>query len=715
MSQRFKVADWTVHPRLNRITRGDETVQLEPKVMSVLVCLAESPGEAVQRDELLDRVWNGTHVTEDTLTRSIRQLRKAFDDDARDPEYIETIRKVGYRLIAPVDRRSAVPPAPPSRPETPAATASTGPPSRGIDRRGLAAAVVLVAAVALGVVWLGDAGRVSLSAEPVADERDPPARNNFPLTSYPGNEDDPAVSPDGRRVAFSWTGPEGGDRDVWVRSLEGGAPVPLTSHPGADHHPVWMPDGERLAFIRQADGGCEIFTVEVAGGTESALATCRGTGEIDYDFSPGGDWLARSWIVGPHGGIGIRLTQIEGAGERVLTEPASRIVDHTPRFSPDGSTVAFIRRRGAGVEDIWLIPAAGGPPRRLTHDNRGIVGHDWSADGGSIIFSSNRGGTYGLWRVAVDGGEPRWLAGGSWKVKHPSVARSGDIVAYENWIYEVNVWEARAGDVGSSDESRQVRRFASTQWDYSPRYSPDGSRVAFVSTRSGTYELWLADLDDDITVQLTRFGGPVLAAPRWSPDGGSIAFEAWRDGNADVWIVDALGGPARRLTSGADDELAPSFSADGSHVYYGSSRGGTWNVWRVPVSGDDDAEIILPLALAAMETPDGDGLVFVKDAEPGIWLRESGGGEETLLVQGIAPDDRESWAVDREGLLFVRRRPDESPWLVLQPVDGGPARPLMPLPEYADRGFDRHPEGETVLYARIDRAEADIMLLQNMR
>jgi DNA-binding winged helix-turn-helix (wHTH) protein len=98
----FLLEDWLVQPQLNRITRGDETVQLQPKIMAVLVCLAEAPGTVVMRETLFREVWAETYVTEHVLARSISILRKTFNDKPQNPRVIETIPKVGYRLIAAI-------------------------------------------------------------------------------------------------------------------------------------------------------------------------------------------------------------------------------------------------------------------------------------------------------------------------------------------------------------------------------------------------------------------------------------------------------------------------------------------------------------------------------------------------------------------------------------------------------------------------------------
>ncbi|HZB46211.1 MAG TPA: transcriptional regulator, partial [Pyrinomonadaceae bacterium] len=94
----FRVGDWLVQPRLNRVSQGATVVHVQPKIMDVLVLLAGRPGEVVTREQLFRTVWAGTHVTEHALARSISELRKIFRDSPRHPRVVETIPKIGYRL-----------------------------------------------------------------------------------------------------------------------------------------------------------------------------------------------------------------------------------------------------------------------------------------------------------------------------------------------------------------------------------------------------------------------------------------------------------------------------------------------------------------------------------------------------------------------------------------------------------------------------------------
>ena len=120
--------EWRVQPSLNRLTRGDATVRIEPKLMDVLLFLARRAGQVVSKDEIADAVWPGLFITESVITRAIAGLRRALDDDAREPRFIETIAKRGYRLlISPI---AAAPPRPATAPHPPV---TPGSPPRSVS------------------------------------------------------------------------------------------------------------------------------------------------------------------------------------------------------------------------------------------------------------------------------------------------------------------------------------------------------------------------------------------------------------------------------------------------------------------------------------------------------------------------------------------------------------------------------------------------------
>ena len=143
MSDRFRVGEWLVERQLNSLSAGEGTIQVEPKVMEVLVYLADNAARVLSRQEIMSAVWPDTHVTPDVLTYSISELRKALGDDARQPRFIQTVPRRGYRLIAPVAKELS-PAVPAAASEGPALETAV-PAGRGRARR----LVVSTAAAAL--------------------------------------------------------------------------------------------------------------------------------------------------------------------------------------------------------------------------------------------------------------------------------------------------------------------------------------------------------------------------------------------------------------------------------------------------------------------------------------------------------------------------------------------------------------------------------------
>jgi Tol biopolymer transport system component/DNA-binding winged helix-turn-helix (wHTH) protein len=697
----FRIADRVVQPALNRIVTPRGTLQLEPKLMQVLVRLAGSPGTVVTKEQLFRDVWDGAFVTEDVLTRAVGELRRAFDDDAARPRVIETIRKSGYRLVAAV--APVLPPPAASRPEV----------SNPMRRRPiLAVAIVLgLALAALVAVGINALSRSRRSAAGPMRVR--------PVATLPGNERDPAVSPDGTRVAFAWNGGSGDDYSLYVQLVDGQAPLRLTREPGVeDRVPAWSPDGQRLAFTRASHGSCRILLVSALGGEERPLAPC---GDPDYRhlaWSPDGRWLALA-RRDKGGSLAIELLSPDTLERRRVTKPPAAILgDSSPAFSPDGGALAFTRNITEGVDDLYRVPVSGGEPTRLTFDNRDTMGSAWSEDGKSLVFSSSRAGIYSLWRVPASGGEPTWVAGGGIKMKHPSTARAKNAVAFENWLYEVNLWRvpARPGPSPLTAGSPAPLRLtdANDEWNFEPAVSPDGGRIAFVSTRSGSPEIWVTGSDGGAATKLTSFGGARMETPRWSPDGRRLVFSARTDTRADLWVVDATGGVPDRLTTGPGDAVAPSWSQSGESIYFASRRSGTWQVWKLRVSDRAATAVTRDGGYAAKESPDGRSLYFTRASVPGIWRLATDGGPASRVVEALAPEDWANWEVGSDGLYFRELCAEhKEPAVVFLAFGSSHPVHLVPLPEQGWSGFSVAPDGSWLVYPRIDRHTCDIRLIEN--
>ncbi|GAB5518141.1 MAG: winged helix-turn-helix domain-containing protein [Rhodothermales bacterium] len=699
----FYIGAWRVQPRQNRIQGPDATARIEPKMMEVLRCLATHPGEVVTRDELLAVAWAGTVVSDDVLTRAISELRKVFGDDPRRPTVIETIPKTGYRLLLPVTpdyRGDSMPPQVPPLdlvvpPTRPTAEALSRPERR---RWAWVTGGVIALLTAIGGLMLSRWDSAPLTTY-----------HPIPLTTFVGSESGPVFSPDGHQVAFTWTGSDDDNRDIYVKLVGSETPLRLTDDPGHDHNPAWSPDGTQVAFMRHDAEGCTIYRVAALGGPATKLASCGANIYGDLAWSPDGTWLAFNDKTAPADAFSLHLLSPTTLEKRRLTSPPSDTWgDHDPAFSPDGTHLSFTRSVSEGMQDVYTILVDGTSETRLTHDSRNIMGHAWTSDGERLVFASNRVGRMGLWQMPASGGSPAWLGLGDGQARFPDLSRQKNRLAYVHATGTTNIWQ-----VPLDRTSTAAPLLASTRWDLHPQVSPDGTQIAFTSNRSGRYEIWRSDRDGRNAIQLTDFGGPFTSTPRWSPDGQALVFTARPNGQADLYRIDAEGSTPQPLTTAPSDEMAASWSPDGQWIYFSSNRSGTWEVWRMPTRGGEVELVTSDGGFGPVASPDGQWLYYTKHHTPGLWRMPRTGGSETQVLSTLDPRDWGSWVARDDGIIYVQRgRPTVIARHSL--ITSGTDTLYIPsqtIPTM-DPAFTISPDGAWLLFAQQEQKASDLMLVE---
>jgi Tol biopolymer transport system component len=569
----------------------------------------------------------------------------------------------------------------------------------------LACACVTVAALA----WIVSERRSSA-----------PTPSTVPLTTYPGVEGPPSLSPDGNQVAFERLG------DIFVKQVDSEATVQLTTTDGREYAPAWSPDGRQIAFTREGQG---IFVISPLGGGARKVADLRAPLLLKtMAWTPDGAALVISEMTSPVCASLFVVSIRTGAKTRLTWPPEPSIGDGWPAVSPDGTAVAFARYSQDTAANLYVVPLAGGQPRQLTSDSASIFGLTWVTRA-ELVFSSDRSGTLRLWRLEADSARVAVIDVTGDGARFPSVSRARDDgplrLAYQKLVENLDIRRAEIVGEGTPRHSLRASHsfIASTKSDDHPRYSPDGSRIAFVSNRSGTEEIWVCGSDGSNPVRLTSMGGPLVVGPEWSPDGRRIAFFAATGvaGRYAAYITDAEGGRASRFTAdGGDMEALPVWSRDGTWIYIASGRSGSVQIWKVPSRGGHAVQLTHGGGAEAFESPDGRTVYYTKVPEigPGLWTVPAAGGEEAAVLPSVRFG---YWAVAQNGIYFIDFGvPPDAP----RPVNfySFRSRHVIPVGTVEKTaawtntpGFAVSPDGRWLLYSSLESTDADLILVDRFR
>lgn len=658
----FQVADWQVHPSLNQLQRGGERTHLEPRLMYVLTCLASRPGAVISREQLLRTVWGDTIVCEEALTRAISDLRHAFGDDPQRPCFIETIRKGGYRLVAPVQplpqgQEALANSAASHRMGGELAPATEALASARRRRTGIVILAVILVMVA-GLIWLQSRLLPPPASSPI------PGR---PLTSYPGRETTPALSPDGKQLAFARDGGHGTGLDIYVQQVGADAHLRLTDMAGIELHPVWSPQGDRIAFIHVGQQRA-IYVVPFLGGEPRRLLT----GDVQVsglDWSADGRFLAYTQ-ESAQGYPAVHLLRLADLEVRLLTPPpvGSR-GDHAPLFSPDGRQVAILRTDAAGRDDIVLVSSEDGAVQKQIPLQRHVSGWAWSPTSEQMILATAVGGYYGLHRCSLADGGLDWLPTPGRNVRDLSVAREGAGLVYEDVYHDIDVHRLQLAD----DPDRGMEKesvldpdpfrsgtplITSTRDDHAASCSPDGKRIAFLSQRSGASEVWICDSAGRQAWQLTEFTGATVLPPHWDPSGRRLAFSVLLEKRFAVHVMALDAAMPRRLSTGPAHAVLSFWSRNGQWIYFTEGGEAGWRLRRISPQGDHSEDVLPAGYHSYCESLDGLHLYCVRMGDGSIVRVPLAGGEPHVLVPGTLGDAFQRLVAGRDGLFYVRKRGD---------------------------------------------------------
>jgi Tol biopolymer transport system component/DNA-binding winged helix-turn-helix (wHTH) protein len=697
--QIYQFGEFTLDPVAKVAFRNGQPLHLTRKAVETLLVLVQNPGIVLTKDEIMAAVWPDRVVDEANLTQNIAVIRKALAAKSGEPGNIETFPARGYRFEGPVTTSAGSDRPIPEVSGLPTPVAPAQASGRQFPRWSVALAVLMVAGIA--VTFWGSAG---------SPPREPRLRV-VPVTRMPGKEFQPAISPDGTRLAFLWS-QEGAPPVIWIRNLDREeAGSQLIAGEGHFSSPAWSHDGKSLAYLRVGSEATDVMIAATETGAERRIVRLTppnyGYDNRLLDLSSDGESVVVAHADSPERPLRLLLISTRTGSVKPLLPPDSELASYVdPRFSPDGQQVSFLKSLHRSRQEVAVASVAGGTARELTSFATQISGHDWTGDGQSLYVASHGSGEFRIWRLAVN--QPSKPSPLSVYGEFPiqlAAARRSDRMVYSLLHQDRNIWRLRL-----SDKSWE-RVIASTGQDASPQYSPDGSLVCFRSDRSGEEQLWVSKRDGSGAVQITR-GPQRPSVGRWARDGNSIVFN--NPITREIFVAARRPGGDWVTQGPRGSGVHPVFSADSQWIF----AAGDGNIVRIPVQGGNAATLAGTAAESLNISPDGKYLYFVREpSATSLWRASVESGEVSKVLDGLVPACTSCWAVAPGGVYYLGtdNRSFDAQVLYFYDFRTQKAQSVVRYPEplwpQGSGPFSLSPDGRDLLTVRVGPSNSDVMLV----
>jgi Tol biopolymer transport system component/DNA-binding winged helix-turn-helix (wHTH) protein len=634
---------------------------LQPKFIELICYLAKHYPRVIPRSELIENIWDGNeYVGEKALTNAIWHLRKCFTEHQQ-PEIIETIRKVGYKLsVEPIWL------------SPPPSNKSTQTDIQHKNARPIYASMTLVfitLTLLLNLVWY-----FYSEWKPIKE------RTIKNITNEPGSELFVSPSPDGQHVVYAWTDTSGATDLYLKHTKQADLPTKKLTHDGLIQGiSVWAPSGQYLYFAKKSrpDRTCSIIQLDITALEETPIADCPFTGGYYYvDSSPDGKILAFHGREKNHQNSGIYFLYLQEDNriERFSCEGDCQFKDRDFSFSPDSKSIAITRRTGRFRENLIIANLSSKQEIQITNDVEDIVGLTWSPDGQHIVYGTQKADMRQgfIYNLITQITTPLNIAGFS----YPEFAKDTGELFFQQRLEQYHVAKLDLGNTVATSPFPLVKSTFSHNY---PDYSKVNNKLAFSSNQSGHYELWMSDLDGKNRQQLTQLNRGIQY-PKWSHDGKKVAFLAaskTESGDA-LYIYDV---PSKRIIpieTGHYAHNRPTWSADDSQLISAVTVDGSTNLYAIDITNGNMNKL----------TSDGGRLGFLLSDGTLVYSRISGG----LWKKNIYSDDKRqsvlssnqhssaySWQLEKDTIYFQNRFYDKT-FLSQLDLTNNKITPILQLP-----------------------------------
>jgi len=656
-AQPFSIGALEIDPK--RLTARFESREypIDAAACRILLMLKESYPAAINREHLAVRVYGkgGTFDHRESFQRQLARIRHIFaltktahlthhDGDA----YALEIQDASAPLSVEPNHDHAISPSSDLEQGLVRPTHSTSFTNRSKVKSIGAVLAVVVLLLTIALILFIDRKAGTLWGTPEARQ----VVHTFPIDGHGHATSDPAFSADGKTLAFTqWL--DSDHTAVMALDLDNMTQRQLTDGTSLDRFPRVVPQSHQLLFERTTPSGlCALMKLDLDSQSIVKLADCDHNGLGPITLMP--DGAHATFAHRTADSLPLQLVSV-GLNDDVLTGVTNPISgmpgDNQPTLSKDGQTLAFVRTKAFGVEDLWALSHQSSAALALTHDLVSLHGLSFDFFDQTVVLSSERGGHAALWRSHLDGFQPELVLESADELTSPSVHPRGMQIAYTRLEPQTH-----ATLIGSTNALLTDPRFENDHRLREISCQADDRSCVAISTERGKDQLVLFTQDHQRKI-LTLDDDANLESPQWMPDQSGIVFVKAKAGRFDLCTL--INGNVSALTHDGNNR-SPIFSRDGKRIYFSSRHDGHWQIYQADWPSFTNQKTLTKTgALRGVEAADGT-FYYIRPDRAGLWQQSPNDSDPSLLLPDLSPIDWRLFAMTDQGIWYASRR-DQHP------------------------------------------------------
>ncbi|NQZ87336.1 MAG: PD40 domain-containing protein [Colwellia sp.] len=704
-TKQWQLGDWLLDAPSLQLIYGGEKINITSKMQDVLLVLLIHKGRPVTKDIIYQQVWPKVIVSEQLIARAISDLRKVLKDNAKNPRYIETVSKAGYRWLGPIYEINESD-----------AQSITLKKIKQTKVKFITLFVFLLIAV-LSVYFASSL--LFLEKNSNLDQAKVNVSALQPLTSLPGIENAPTISPDGKVLAYVYEVQGSNASQIALTDLNTQrllTHLPFnTQQKVKQFAPRFSPNGLYLAFTQynEKQHSCSVYWAKLSNVNQQfKVANCASRFKMSLDWSSDSKALYFTQDITPDIRAIVAANINDQIVEQVTFPLLAGTTDYSPRISKDGSKLIFVRGKlkPSHHSAIYYVNLDESKAEKLnavpltTEEERGnIFGLTWKSES-SIIYALDQDINQSLRLFSLKNGSDLLLDQGSYH--RIDYHEKLDALVFANNQQVSNIVTLA---LNKEKNSMPVDLISSTRKDHQPRVSPDGKKLAFVADRSGTDQLWIADIDGKEQRQLTHLPQVAINDISWSPDGKNLLLMVQTKLLTKLYTFNLAQLKLSSISTGEFTVSDARWSNHPSWLIASCQVKNVWQICRISSSGGETEILTTASGISPYSPRHSDFIYFTRHGE-GLWRMPLLGGKADVVWQDFPEHSWKNWVLYENQLYYLDHKSfDEQTALIKRDLISGESRVIFQgLIKWDKTSFDINPNGNTLFLSIQAPASDDI-------